>query len=152
MKDHHYDFGKLIEKIRNKLDNKVDQDNRKICAFFRDSFGKSANEIDPEEIKETYFYKNPVLATEEGERLEGWDEIKAYLGTKEPGTECDDGEVEIEMDYLDAADPDSISKNDIDLNAHVKTAFIFGGTGASAGSDPDGEGDLKHRRTCVWEP
>lgn len=142
--------GKFIEKIRNKLENKVDQDNKKICKFFEDSFGKSPDEIDPEEIKDTYFYMNPVITPEEGGRYEGWDEIKSYLGTKDPGTGCNDGEVEIEIDYLDV--PGGTVEDDFDLQAHVKTAFIWGGKEASAGSDPGGEGDLKHRRTCVWEP
>ncbi len=143
---------KFIEKMRDKLEKKIDQDNKDICKFFKDSFGKSVEEIDEGEIEGMYLYMNPVITTEEGERYEGWDEIKPFLGTKEPGTGCTDGKVEIGLDYLEAANPDDLVKNDFDLQAHVKTTFSFGGTEASAGIDPDGEGDLKHRRTCVWEP
>jgi len=144
--------GKFIEKIRNKLEHKIDQDNREIDRFFEDSFGKPADEIDQEKIKETYLYMNPVITTEEGEKYEGWEEIKSHLETKDPGTESKSGDVEIELDYLEDADPDDLVKNDFDLQAHVKTAFTWGGSEAGAGSDPGGEGDMRHRRTCEWEP
>ncbi len=152
MKEHPIKPDKLIGKIRGKLENKIEQDNKKICRFFEDSFGKPAEEIDESEIEGTYLYMNPVITTEDGRELEGWDEIKSFLETVPGGTQCEVEEVEIEIDYLEAADPDGLVKNDFDLHAHVKTAFNFGGTEMSAGSDPGGEGDLRHRRTCVWEP
>lgn len=146
-------FSKYIEKMRKELENKIDQDNKKIRKFFEDSFGKPADEIDPEVIKETYLYKNPKITTED-RVLKGWDKIKSHLSEIPEGTSCgsDDENVDVNLDYLSVKDPEDKVKNDFDLHAHVKTAFNFGGTKAGAGSDPDGEGDLKHRRICVWEP
>ncbi len=123
---------------RDKLENKVDQDNKKICRFFEYSFGKPAHEINEDEIERTYLHKSPKIT------LEGWDEIKSFLERVPSGTECQARDVYAEVEVVD--------EKDFDLRAHIKTAFSFGGTEASAGSDPGGEGDLKHRRTCEWEP
>jgi len=125
---------KLEGEKRDKLEKKIDQDNRKICKFFKESFG----------VKETYLGKNPRITTDEGDELQGWGKITSYLGKIPSGIECQVKSVYVEVEAID--------EEDFDLIAHVKTTFSFGGTEASAGIDPDGEGDLKHRRTCVWEP
>lgn len=151
MKKHPIKPDKLIEKIREKLENKIDQDNKKICNFFEDSFENTLIVV-PDEIKKTYLNDNPKITTEDGDELQGWDEIISYLGTITSGTKCEVEGVEIELDYLIAGDPSGTVENDFDLHTHVKTAFSFGGAEMSSGSDPVGEGDLKHRRTCVWEP
>lgn len=143
---------KFIEKMRDKLEHKIDKDNREICKFFEDSFGKPAGEIDESEIKGTYLHLDPKITTDEGDELQGWDVIKSYLEKTPSGTKCRVENVDAEVDYLPVENPDVVAKNDFDLEAHVKTTFSFGGTDASAGIDPDGEGDLRHRRTCEWEP
>jgi hypothetical protein len=125
---------KLEGEKRDKLEKKIDQDNRKICKFFKESFG----------MKETYLGKKPRITTDEGDELQGWGEITSYLGKIPGGMECQVENVYVEVEPID--------EEDFDLIAHVKTTFNFGGTEAGAGSDPDGEGDLKHRRTCEWEP
>jgi hypothetical protein len=131
--------GEKIEgEKRDNLEKKIDQDNKKICKFFEDSFGKSAGNINEDEIEGTYMHKNPRVT------IEGWDEIKSYLEKVPNGTKCQAVNVYVEVN--------PITEEDFDLKARVKTAFSFGGTEMSAKSDPGGEGDLRHRRTCVWEP
>ncbi len=100
-------------------------------------------------------YFNPKITTEK-EVIEGWEDIKTYLSGIPEGTNCssDDENADADVDYLYLKDSEDQSKNDFDLQAHIKTAFTFTirGPEKSAQIDPDGEGDLKHRRTCVWEP
>ena len=145
---------KFTEKIREKLERKIDKDNREICKFFENSFGKPVDEINEEEIKGTYLYKNPKITTDEGDELLEWDVIKPYLEKTPSGTKCsyNDENVDAHVDYLPVENPGGIAEDDFDLEAHVKTTFIFKPPEKSAGIDPDGEGDLKHRRTCEWEP
>jgi len=129
---------KLEGEKRDKLEKKVDKDNEKICRFFKDSFGKRPAAINEDEIKGTYMHRNPKIT------IEGWDEIKAYLERVPGETGCEAESVYVEVEV--------INEGDFDLKAHVKTKFSFGETEASAGIDPGGEGDLKHRNTCEWEP
>ena len=144
---------KFTEKIREKLERKIDKDNREICKFFEKSFGKPVDEIDQEKIKETYLYLHPKIKTDNDE-LTDWEAIKTYLKGIPRGTRCsyNDENVDAHVDYLPVENPGGIAEDDFDLEAHVKTTFIFEPPEKSAGIDPDGEGDLRHRRTCEWEP
>jgi hypothetical protein len=146
-------FGKVKGKLEERLERKIERDNREICRFFEDSFGKPVGEIAEREIEETYMYLNPKITKDDGEVLQGWEEIKPWLKDIESGTNCepsDEVPVDLDLDYLPAENTDGQVKDDFDLEVHVKTTFIFGGKEKSAGIDPGGEGRLRHRRTCDW--
>lgn len=136
-----YDKDKLKEKLEGKLEKKINKDNDEICKFFRKSFGSEIIEV-PNEILESYL-KNPVITTDEGEKKEGWEEVKSYLRTIEKETEVEVEQVDVVLHYISE---EEATKHD--FRAHVTTKLKF--MRSSGMTDPYGDGDLYHRLDCTW--
>ena len=128
-----------------KLLAKIEADNKTLIKKLKDMANSPGSQDLGEWTKEfsgTYLRK-PRLWTDEPGSFEDWanvfNKLKNVVGGK-PDVNIDALHVLIEyLPYVEGSD--------YDLLAHIKITFS-----CSSGEDPILEGELRHRKVCIWEP
>ncbi len=150
---------------------KVEQDNSKLSKFLSDLRGavqtatKERKSFDPAAWAKAHpnpfagtYLDKMTLTTEDGTTLTLWEDIVAALTVViNKSTYIDAQSVHVKLEYLVYKSPRYIKENgntapalldEFDFIAHIKTVLAY-----APQDDPlTAEGELRHRKTCVYEP
>lgn len=128
-----------------KLLAKVEADNKLLLKKLKD-MAASPDAQNPEQWAKEFsgtYLKKPRLWTDEPGSAEDWADVfkklKDIVGGK-PGVTLEN--LHILIEYLPY-----VEGSVYDLRANIKISFT-----CAAGEDPILEGELSHRKVCVWEP